>query len=160
MCVFILANSRTFVDRSFNVIEKKKKALLEFKHGLEDPLFVFYSWVEKYCYKWDDTVCNNRIGNVIVFLLFYKQIFTTISVSIENLSYLETLHLVYLTIFGLLPTSIINMLNLKIFDFSNNSISSLLLTWTENVSQLKTLNLSINSIFGQLPILIKNLSHL
>ncbi|KAK9901471.1 hypothetical protein M0R45_002102 [Rubus argutus] len=75
-CVFleattILANSSTLVDGSFNAtcIEEERNALLEFKHGLGDPLSVLDSWVGKDCCKWDGIVCNNRT-DLVPFLQF------------------------------------------------------------------------------------------
>ncbi|KAK9910514.1 hypothetical protein M0R45_034472 [Rubus argutus] len=166
-CVFleattILANSSTLVDGSFNAtcIEEERNALLEFKHGLGDPLSVLDSWVGKDCCKWDGIVCNNRTGNVIKLLLSDKQISGTISVSIGSLSHLETFDLYNNSISGPFPTSIGNLSHLQTLYLSFNSISGQIPMSIGSLSHLETLDLSWNSISGPLPTSIGNLSHL
>ena len=46
-------------------IKGERKALLEFKHGLEDPSGWISFWVDAACCKWRGVDCNNQTGNVV-----------------------------------------------------------------------------------------------
>ncbi|KAM5569840.1 hypothetical protein ABKV19_017051 [Rosa sericea] len=182
----IFANSNTVDDERSNVacIEEERKALLEFKQGLQDPLLALHSWVGKDCCNWHGIVCNNQTGNIIELRLLHTQISGRLPVSIGSLSHLETLDLFnnsfsdplpisignlshlqtlvlsFNSISGLFPISIGNLPNLQSLDLSSNSISGPLPTSIGNLLNLQSLDLSFNSISGPLPTSIGNLSNL
>ncbi|XP_061999341.1 disease resistance protein BAK6-like [Rosa rugosa] len=158
----IFANSNTVDDERSNAacIEEERKALLEFKQGLQDPLLSLHSWVGKNCCNWHGIVCNNQTGNIIDLRLQDAQISGTLSTSIGSLSHLETLDLYNNSFSGPLPISIGNLSHLQTLDLSRNSISGPLPTSIGHLSNLQTLNLYNNLFSGPLPISIGNLSNL
>ncbi|XP_040363006.1 receptor-like protein 43 [Rosa chinensis] len=158
----IFANSNTVNDERSNVacIEEERKALLEFKQGLQDPLFELHSWVGKDCCNWHGIVCNNQTGNIIELRLLDTQISGTLSMSIGSLSDLETLILFNNSFSGPLPISIENLSDLRTLNLSFNFISGPLPTSIGNLSNLQSLSLSSNKIFGPLPTSIGSLSNL
>ncbi|PRQ57996.1 putative leucine-rich repeat-containing, plant-type, leucine-rich repeat domain, L [Rosa chinensis] len=144
----IFANSNTADDERSNAacIEEERKALLEFKRDLQDPLLALHYWVGKDCCNWHGIVCNNQT--------------VPLPTSIGNLSNLHNLDLSSNSTSGPLPTSIGNLSNLQNLDLSSNSISGPLPTWIGSLSNLQNLYLSFNSIFGPLPTSIGSLSNL
>ncbi|KAM5573710.1 hypothetical protein ABKV19_013313 [Rosa sericea] len=158
----IFANSNTVDDERSNVacIEEERKALLEFKQGLQDPLLALHSWVGKDCCNWHGIVCNNHTGNIIELRLLDTKISGTLSVSIGSLSHLETLILSQNSFSGPIPISIGNLSNLQTLDLSYNSISGLFPISIGNLPNLQNLNLLSNSISGPLPTSVGNLLNL
>ncbi|XP_040372149.1 receptor-like protein 53 isoform X1 [Rosa chinensis] len=158
----IFAYSNTVNDERANVacIEEERKALLEFKQGLQDPMPALHSWVGKDCCNWHGIVCNNQTGNIIELRLLDTQISGTLSMSIGSLSDLETLILFNNSFSGPLPTSIENLSHLRTMNLSRNSISGPLPTSIGNLSNLQNLDLSRNSMSGPLPTSIGSLSNL
>ena len=119
------------INSSNTDAEMERKALLEFKAGLGDPLGRLSSWVGGDCRKWKGVDCSNATGHVIkvdlrkpyqpseaVFPLSGQ-----ISDSLLDLKYLNYLDLSSNELSGPIPDSIRNLDNLRNLDLSDNSIS-------------------------------------
>ncbi|XP_024175617.1 receptor-like protein EIX2 isoform X3 [Rosa chinensis] len=107
----IFAYSNTVNDERANVacIEEERKALLEFKQGLQDPMPALHSWVGKDCCNWHGIVCNNQTGKI--------------PEGIGSLHKLEALDLSGNHLWGLIPSSMTSMTALSKLNLSFNNFS-------------------------------------
>ncbi|KAJ9709826.1 hypothetical protein PVL29_001344 [Vitis rotundifolia] len=121
-------------------IEVERKALLEFKHGLNDPSGWLSSWVGADCCKWTGVDCNNRTGNVVKVDLRNRD-FSPLGGEISG-SLLDLKHLTYL--------------DLSLNDFQGIPIPNFL----GSFERLRYLNLSYAAFGGMIPPHLGNLSQL
>ncbi|CAK7326003.1 unnamed protein product [Dovyalis caffra] len=170
------------IASNFNLscIDIERKALLQFKEGLEDPSCRLSYWVGKNCYELKGVGCSKK-GNVI--RLDLGNLYTTavpmdlmpkseakalegsclhvdansfsrsIPTLIGRLSLLEELDLAFNKLNGTIPESIEQLKSLANFDNLRGEISKYLI----NLSYLGFLNLSRNQLIGMIPGMIGDL---
>jgi EIX receptor 1/2 len=125
-------------------IEEERRALLEFKQGVQDDYHVLSSWgSHEECCKWRGIQCSNRTGHVVKLDLRQNTFFGTF----EFLS-------------GEISSSILGLQHLAYLDLSSNNFPILPEFIGSSLTELQYLNLSFNAISGTIPWQLGNLSKL
>ncbi|KAH7690702.1 Non-specific serine/threonine protein kinase protein [Dioscorea alata] len=152
--------------------EVERKALVDFKNGLEDPNGRLSSWIGLDCCSWTGVHCHNYTGHVIRLdlrryggvneslggeirpsLLVLNHLryldlsqnsfeFTRIPTFLGSLVSLRYLNLAYATFSGHVPHQLGNLSRLRYLDLSENSLDMVGSHWLTNLSSLQCLNLN------------------
>ncbi|XP_034685664.1 receptor-like protein EIX2 [Vitis riparia] len=126
-------------------IEVKRKALLEFKHGLKDPSGRLSSWVGADCCKWRGVDCNNQTGNVVKVDLRDRGFFLLggeISGSLLDLKHLTYLDLSFNDFQGIpIPNFLGSFERLRYLNLSHAAFGGMIPPHLGNLSQLRYLDL-------------------
>ncbi|CAA3023969.1 receptor-like protein 12 [Olea europaea var. sylvestris] len=129
-------------------IDRERRALLEFKHGLVDDHGILSSWgseeVKKECCKWMGISCSNRTGHVVLLDLHVNLL--------VDLFYLKAAKLSP----ALLELQHLNYLDLSWNDFGRSEIPRFL----GSFKKLRYLNLARSNFIGEVPCELGNLTNL
>lgn len=150
----------TSISNNFSAAcsEIEVKALLEFKHGLEDPSGRLSSWVGENCCQWDGVACSKGKGNVI-------QIDLRNSYNVTYPEYImfgrEAEAYEWSSLGGKISPSLLNLKYLSHLDLSKNNFHGIQIpSFLGSLRSLKYLNLSHASFAGMVPPHLGNLSNL
>ncbi|OAY40247.1 hypothetical protein MANES_09G007400v8 [Manihot esculenta] len=137
---------RNFTTAPCNTIERK--ALVEFKDGVEDPTGLLSSWVGDNCCAWNGVVCSSTTGNII-------------KLHLRNLNKLSDAQFLTPGLVGNISHSLVNLKYLRYLDLSRNNFSRIQIpSFFGSLRKLKYLNLSDASFIGKVPSSLGNLSNL
>ncbi|XP_039138196.1 receptor-like protein EIX2 isoform X2 [Dioscorea cayenensis subsp. rotundata] len=121
--------------------EVERKALVDFKNGLEDPNGRLSSWIGSDCCSWTGVHCHNYTGHVIRLDLRYN----------DGIGYLG----------GEIRPSLLVLNHLRYLDLSDNLFKYIRIpTFLGSLASLQYLNLSLNGFIGRVPHQLGNLSRL
>ncbi|XP_039136642.1 receptor-like protein EIX2 [Dioscorea cayenensis subsp. rotundata] len=121
--------------------EVERKALVDFKNGLEDPNGRLSSWIGLECCSWTGVHCHNYTGHVIRLDLRHN----------GGIRYLG----------GEIRPSLLVLNHLRYLDLSDNLFKNIRIpTFLGSLASLQYLNLSLNGFIGRVPHQLGNLSRL
>ncbi|XP_062105462.1 receptor-like protein EIX2 [Humulus lupulus] len=136
-------------------MEMERKALLDFKQGLEDPSDQLSSWVGEDCCKWRGVGCNNITGRVVQLNLHYKDS--------DDMDLQGDGEAVTVTdpLGGEINPSLLLLKDLSYLDLSMNDFGGVQIpNFFGSLEKLKYLNLSGANFGGAIPPSLGNLSRL
>ncbi|XP_062102883.1 receptor-like protein EIX2 [Humulus lupulus] len=136
-------------------MEMERKALLDFKRGLEDPSDQLSSWVGEDCCKWRGVGCNNITGRVVLLNLHYKDS--------DDMDLQGDGEAVTVTdpLGGEINPSLLLLKALSYLDLSMNDFGGVQIpNFFGSLEKLKYLNLSGANFGGAIPPSLGNLSRL
>nr|AMM42923.1 LRR-RLK [Vernicia montana] len=139
-------------------IEIERKALVQFKQGLQDPSGRLSSWFGEDCCQWNGVSCSTQTGNVIRLdlrntynLTYPEYIMSGSEVEAYNRSCLS----------GEINPSLLQLKYLQHLDLSINNFQGIQIPdFIGSLGELKYLNLSRASFAGMIPPNLGNLSNL
>ncbi|KAL4591388.1 hypothetical protein LXL04_004350 [Taraxacum kok-saghyz] len=147
-----------------NCSDVERRALLDFKAGLQDPEGALSTWTaeDHDCCSWLVVICNNQRGHnhVTSLIMSDNKLHGTIPKSIGSLTELEDLDLSGNSFYGTIPKSIGSLTELKYLDLSDNSFYETIPKSIGSLTELKYLDLSNNSFYGTIPLEFGNLTKL
>ncbi|KAJ4725086.1 Leucine-rich repeat receptor protein kinase [Melia azedarach] len=137
-------------------IESERKALLEFKHDLDDPSNRLASWIPYGdCCKWDGVVCDNFTGHVLE--LHLRNPFNSYEFQFQS----EYETYLKLELGGKLNPSLVDLKHLIHLDLSGNDFQGMQIPKHFGfMEKLRYLNLSQAGFAGMVPHQLGNLSNL
>ncbi|PRQ29561.1 putative leucine-rich repeat-containing, plant-type, leucine-rich repeat domain, L [Rosa chinensis] len=129
--------------------EEDRKALLEFKRSLDDPLHLLSSWIGEDCCKWTRVRCSNQTGHVVE--LDLSNVCGATGASREERSCLG----------GELSPSLVNLTHLNYLNLSGNTFHGIPIpSFIGSLEKLRYLDLSLSGFVGMVPPHLGNLSKL
>ena len=148
-------------------IKGERKALLEFKHGFEDPLGWLSFWVGADICKWRGVDCNNKTGNVVKVDLINRDfpysdgLGGEISDSLHHLKHLNYLDLNFNDFQGIRISNFLGSFErLRYLNLSNAEFGGTIQPHLGNLSRLRYLDLNGGYSYNSLTIGIYNLNWL
>ncbi|KAJ3692016.1 hypothetical protein LUZ60_012366 [Juncus effusus] len=143
-----------FTNESNSTVSADQISLLAFKSEIKhDPFRVFNSWNEStpFC-RWRGVVCGRlHPERVTAINLNSFSLSGSISPSITNLTFLQSISLASNRLTGQIPREIGNLHRLEFLNMSLNSISGAIPTTFGNISSLKVIDLRSNRLTGEIP---------
>ncbi|XP_062014657.1 receptor-like protein EIX2 [Rosa rugosa] len=133
--------------------EEERKALLEFKRSLDDPLPRLSSWIGEDCCKWTRVRCSNQTGHVVKLDLSY--------LCGKESDYAATDAPMSACVGGELSPSLVNLTHLNYLNLSGNTFHSIPIpSFIGSLEKLRYLDLSHSGFVGMVPPHLGNLSKL
>ncbi|KAM5587555.1 receptor-like protein EIX1 [Rosa sericea] len=133
--------------------EEERKALLEFKRSLDDPLPRLSSWIGEDCCKWTRVRCSNQTGHVVKLDLSY--------VCGKESDNAATDAPMSACVGGELSPSLVNLTHLNYLNLSGNTFHSIPIpSFIGSLEKLRYLDLSHSGFVGMVPPHLGNLSKL
>ncbi|PIN27152.1 Leucine-rich repeat protein [Handroanthus impetiginosus] len=125
-------------------LPSERKALLEFRNGLNDSGTTLSSWRGMNCCNWRGITCDNITGAVLgIDLHGFLNLSGEISTSLINLSSLKLLDLSSNTFGGIpIPNFFGSLKNLQYLNLSNTGFSGIIPPFLGNLSKLQYLDVS------------------
>ncbi|KAK7380447.1 hypothetical protein VNO78_32958 [Psophocarpus tetragonolobus] len=155
---------------SVKCIEKERKALLDFKQGLQDYSSMLSTWSDddnnKDCCKWKGIECNNETGHVKGLLLGASNIHYLIGDDFSISPFLELQNMEYLDLSGhsfpdcQIPEQLGSFKNLRYLNLSYTIFVGGIPYQLGNLSNLECLDLQWSFLEGAIPSELGNLSKL